>query len=424
MSVYRRFLDPIKSRWHLKKLKQSQISITPLSIYLRLDDVYSYLAIQFLDEIEQILVSDIKPLNIIISQNAVTPPNAMSQQDWQDYCLQDAKILADQHGFSFNNTPKVPTQEALDKAYFILQRTPLEGKEFLYLLEDIFHMLWQQQEGKLDVLYQLHQTLIATDSSAFQKSTQPILTAYFTFAHREYHAIDGLLRLTRRLRQAKLLTVPPIFLINHIEWGEHLIQGVEEIADIQALQPELDLYIAFEDPMSWLILAYIKGQLLDYYNIKLKIYPLEFQGKDAFDWDVAYRLSYRTKVDFSPFCRPTETATLQMAKLFYSVPEEQQVSALYYMLQAVWTQAKDFSYPKHWKQMQEMLNIQQLQPQNIYQRLQQNTQQCQALKQPNLPVLKLRIAGDEYVFNSLYRIWLIESIFSTVLEKQYKNQRD
>jgi hypothetical protein len=29
----------------------------------------------------------------------------------------------------------------------------------------------------------------------------------------------------------------------------------------QALHPELDLFIALEDPMSWLLLAYIKEEL-------------------------------------------------------------------------------------------------------------------------------------------------------------------
>ncbi|EOE0131470.1 TPA: hypothetical protein ACSIYJ_004118, partial [Acinetobacter baumannii] len=31
-----------------------------------------------------------------------------------------------------------------------------------------------------------------------------------------------------------------------------------------------------------------------------------------------------------------------------------------------------------------------------------------------------RIDGQSYVFNSLYRVWMIESIFSNVLEEKYK----
>ena len=44
--------------------------------------------------------------------------------------------------------------------------------------------------------------------------------------------------------------------------------------------------------------------------------------------------------------------------------------------------------------------------------------------QPDFPVLELRIKGQSYVFNSLYRVWMIESIFSNVLEDQYKSEND
>ncbi|MEK5760493.1 hypothetical protein V3527_17935, partial [Acinetobacter variabilis] len=93
-----------------------------------------------------------------------------------------------------------------------------------------------------------------------------ILSSYFEFGGRKYHAVDDLLRLTRRLKQQKLLTGNPIFLINHIEWREHLLSDAEELSDIQSMHPELDLYIALEDPISWLLLAYIKEELADYYN--------------------------------------------------------------------------------------------------------------------------------------------------------------
>lgn len=421
MSLIRRYFDPIRSRWYAQKLEQpSTIEITPLSIYLRLDDVYSYLVVQILDDIDDILQDQIKPLHIYISKKSALPPSNMSQIDWQNYCLNDAKILAAQHNFSYADIPELPTQDAIEKAHYILEKTLFVGREFLYLLEDIFHILWQQQYGKLETLYLLaknEQTL--SKNYTFDYTDKAILTAYFEFSDREYHAVDGLLRLTRRLQQLKLLTAPPIFLINHIEWREHSIHGVAEIADIQALQPELDLYIALEDPMSWLILAYIKEQLLEYYNIQLKLYPIEYQEKDQFDWRVAYRLSQRTSVPFSPFCRPDAIATQQMAKLFYAVDEDKQISTLYAILYAVWVKGKDLSYHQHVKQLQEQLNID-LVPHDIYQKLHENTMQCMAKHQPNLPVLELRIDGKTYVFNSLYRIWLIESIFSHVLEHRYK----
>ena len=44
--------------------------------------------------------------------------------------------------------------------------------------------------------------------------------------------------------------------------------------------------------------------------------------------------------------------------------------------------------------------------------------------QPDFPVLELRIDGQSYTFNSLYRVWMIESIFSNVLEEKYKIENE
>jgi hypothetical protein len=41
-----------------------------LSIHLRLDDVYSYLAVQQLPQIEEILADELKPLKVVISSQA------------------------------------------------------------------------------------------------------------------------------------------------------------------------------------------------------------------------------------------------------------------------------------------------------------------------------------------------------------------
>jgi hypothetical protein len=186
------------------------------------------------------------------------------------------------------------------------------------------------------------------------------------------------------------------------------------------LHPELDLYIALEDPMSWLLLAYIQEELANYYNIQLKVYPLSYHGRDWFDWGLATRVSKRTQVAFTPFCRPTREATYEMARLFYSVPEEQQVDCIHEILEAVWTQGKDLSFKAHFQRMQRRLDIAQLTEQDIDAQLKQNDEGCQQKHQPDFPVLELRIDGHSYVFNSLYRVWMIESILSNVLEERYK----
>jgi len=425
MSLLRRWFDPIRSRWFYQKpSRQAELPTEQgLSIYLRLDDVYSYLAVQQLDQLNEILSDELKPLKVIISRQGAEPPNGMTAEDWLQYCLNDAKILAKQHRFGFDDTPEIPTAEALQQAEIILRNTPLREQNFLHLLEDVFHMLWQQQYGKLRTLHTMaskHQTPQNYPERIFKDV--PVIASYFEFGERKYQAVDDLLRLTRRLKQQKLLTGNPIFLINHIEWREHLINDGESITEVQGLHPELDLYIALEDPMSWLLLAYIKEELANYYNIQLSVYPLSYHGRDWFDWSLATRVSKRTQVAFTPFCRPTKEATYEMAKLFYSVPIEQQVDCMHEILEAVWTRGKDLSFKAHFQKMQKRLDIEQLTEQDVEQCLKQNDVLCQEKHQPDFPVLEFRIDGQTYVFNSLYRVWMIESIISNVLEDKYKQQ--
>lgn len=426
MSLLRRWFDPIRSSWFYQKPVRQEVLSTEqgLSIYLRLDDVYSYLTVQQLTQLDDILADDLKPLKVIISNTSAEPPNGMTVEEWRNYCLEDAKILANQHRFSYDDEkPEQPSPEALKQAEIILRNTPLTGQNFLYLLEDVFHMLWQQQYGKLRTLFVMasqHQKPQNFPERIF--SHTPILESYFEFGGRKYHAVDDLLRLTRRLKQQKLLTGNPIFLINHIEWREHLMSDAEELAEIQSMHPELDLYIALEDPISWLLLAYIKEELANYYNIQLNLYPLSYHGRDAFDWSLATRLSKRSEVKFTPFCRPTAESTLNMAQLYYSVPEEQRVDVMYDILQAVWTKGRDLSFKPHLQQIQQDLAIENLTEIDVEALLKVNDQQCAEKHQPDFPVLELRIEGKRYVFNSLYRVWMIESIFSNVLEHKYKTE--
>ena len=423
MSFLRRWFDPIRSRlFYQKPSRQEELSTEQgLIIHLRLDDVYSYLIAQQLPKLNAILTEDIKPLKISISSIADVPPNNMTPQEWQTYCLNDAKILAKQHRLGYDDTPELPSAEALKQATTILKHTPLRDDDFLYLLEDVFHMLWQQQYGKLKTLYAMAQSHQKIQEFAERQFVQtPLASSYFEFGDRKYHAVDDLLRLTRRLKQQKLLTDNPIFLPNHIEWREHAMNDAEDRADIQALHPELDLYIALEDPISWLLLAYIQEELVGYYNIDLNVYPLSYHGRDDFDWALATRLSKRTQVAFTPFCRPNELAVQNIATFFYSAPKEQRVQTMYDILKAVWSQGKDLSYLPHVQQLQQQLNIVPEDNLLITDMLEHNDAQCVAKHQPNFPVLELRIDGKTYTFNSLYRVWMIESIFNNVLDQKYK----
>lgn len=132
MSLLRRWFDPLRSRWFYQKPSRQAVLSTEqgLSIHLRLDDVYSYLAAQQLPELEEILSDELKPLKVIISSQTAEPPNHMTALEWQHYCLNDAKILSKQHRFSFHETPEQPPLEAIQQAEIVLRHTPLRGQDF------------------------------------------------------------------------------------------------------------------------------------------------------------------------------------------------------------------------------------------------------------------------------------------------------
>ena len=87
MSLLRRWFDPLRSSWFYQKpTRQVELSTEQgLTIHLRLDDVYSYLAVQLLPQLEEILSPELKPLKVVISSQRGEIPNQMSFEEWQNY---------------------------------------------------------------------------------------------------------------------------------------------------------------------------------------------------------------------------------------------------------------------------------------------------------------------------------------------------
>ncbi len=429
MSFTRRWFDPIRSRWFFgRPFRQRRLSSREgITVYLRFDDAYSYLLVQLLPQLVELLKPQLKPLNIVLCIQASSSPNGLSVQAWQDYMLNDASALAIQHRFVFDKKNiQIPNHTRIQQAIDILKASPLRGTDYLRLLQDIFHMLWQNQQGKLSTLHYMatrRQHMPANlnnhGSVAIRFVDEPIQSAFLLFGSRHYRAIDDFLSLTRRLKQQKLLNNEPIFLINQVEWGEHLVNDPESLSEIQALHATLDIYVALEDPISWLILAYIKRELVDYYNLCLQVHPLPHQGRDEFDWGRIARLAYRTEVDIAPFCRPTQTGVLHLASILYGIDVEARSDALLDMLQGIWCKGLDADFVPHLQQLKpdpnKCLTLDLTQAQAW---LQANQAACQRYQQPDLPVMVLQIGQQQHVFNSLYRVWRIESLLAEVLSAQ------
>ncbi len=425
MSLTRRWLDPLRSRWLLQRPTRSRrpsarANRATLTVFLRLDDAYSYLLVQILTQLDSLLIPRLRPLKIIISTQSAEPPHNLTAEQWLRYTHHDAAVLAQQHRFVFQEDYIEPNKALMLQAQEILSLTPLQGAEFLRLLQNVFHMIWQNQSGKLALLHQMAiQRKPATPVSdtlipKVEFTEEPLSEAYIAFAGRHYLAIDDFLRLTRRLQHQKLLTSEPVFLINHVEWGEHLVSDPELLADIQAMRPVLKFYGALEDPFTYLVLRYLQQEMVGYYNVKVKFFPLPYQGRDAFDWRLAMRLSKRVGVPFSPFCRPDAAGVMAMTKTLVNLKHEARLNRALEMLEGVWSQGLDMDFLPHFSKVLPDVAISDSVAAMAW--LERNQNGATALGVPDLPAFELKVGGRRHVFCSLYRVWQVETLLSAALE--------
>ena len=416
-SWLRRWTDPLRSRWlQRQRPRRTRPDQAPrLEVHLRLDDPYSYLLVQMLPQLDELLDPALQPLPVIIH---TTPPahwpGGLSARQWQQYALTDTVTLAQQHRF-IPPPDAAPDPALVSMAGELLQRATLPEEDLLHLLENVFHMVWQNQRTKLETVHQLALSRPAHDASRVSWSAVPLVWATLDYRDRTYRGIDDFLRLTRRLKRERLLTSEPVFLIDHVEWGEHLVSDPMLLADIQAMQPVLTFYGALEDPFTYLLLAYLEQHMAGYYNLTLYFRPLPYQQRDQFDWKLAMRVAARTEVPFAPFCRPDALAAEQMAAALAQLPPEQQVSSLLGWLRAVWHEGQDAGFAPHWQRMTAALPPALMQaagtPQALdtaRQQMQQNQQQIDALGLPEQPVMELAVGDAVYRFVGLYRVWQVE----------------
>jgi hypothetical protein len=153
---------------------------------------------------------------------------------------------------------------------------------------------------------------------------------------------------------------------------------------------------------------------------------LPYQGRDLFDWGLINRLSKRAEVPMAPFCRPTQRATDMMAWALYETEEEQRSELLLDLLQQCWCEGLDPEYPPHWKRMlahHPQLAAKFYDGELAKRWLQENQQRCDAQQQPDMPVFVLRFDEQIHVFNSLYRVWQIESLLGGALATE-EEERD
>lgn len=411
----RRWSDPIRSRWlHRRASRLKTIPIntpTHLEIQVRLDDPYSYLFVQMLGPFAELLDARFQPLPITIcEQLPLQWPGELNQESWDQYAWRDTTGLARQHRF-IPPAQVTVNSTLMHTARQTLQAAAERGELTLQLLEDIFHMLWQSQHNKLNTVCQLMQArpydVEAQNEVKLAWSSKALTWATISYLGREYRAIDDFLRLTRRLRREKWLSGEPIFLLNHVEWGEHLVADPQTLHDIQALRPKLTFFGALEDPFTYLLLGYLQRHMVGHYNLELDFQPLPYQGREYFNWTLAWRVAQRAGVAFAPFCRPDPTAVTLLAQAIHAVPEATRIEEALTWLEAIWSQGVDI---RREGQRQKLgWPVAACSEAEIEDWLMHNQQQAKAFGLPEQPIMRLQYDDVNETFGGIYRIWQIEA---------------
>ncbi len=423
MGWERRWLDPLRSRWQARAGARHSPLKGPLALHLRLDDPYSHLAVQALPRLVRLLGPSCLPLHIVLCDRLPTVlPAGLTAEQWHSHSLADAAMLARQHHFDFAPDPHLPAPVLQQVAAEVLQCTPLRGEAFLRLLHNVFHMLWHGQTGKLHTVLNICRRAPAKaatqdDTVVFVTRAEGLLQASYVLDGRFYRAVDDFLRLTRRLHHQGGLLEAPVFLINHVDWGEHLVSDPVVLAQIQAHQPRLEFWGALEDPLTWLLLRYIQQEMTGHYNVQVTFLPLPYQGRDGFDGSLMQRLSRRTGVGFGPYVRPDARSSFLMARYLCALPPEQHTERALGLLAQVWTRAQAVRDVRDLQRALALSEPPVLAPEaDTRDWLARHQQQANALHLPEQPLMRLGVGARRWAFAGLYRVWRLETLLAQVID--------
>lgn len=388
MTLVRRWFDPISSQLFLKFYQKSMgyrcetypfdghvFDVSkPLVLLLSLDDPYSYLISQLLEDIYDNLM-DLKTFQIVIinpnllsnNQSKKSSQNKLNKK-WLKHALLDASLIAKQHRLSFPKIPnidsntfktRIPTTESCNKAHQLLKDSFDANEKNLHFLAQIYQILWHKQDVKLNTLLALPNKAIefkSTEDFSLKQALkqplkQPFMAGFYYQSHR-FDGFDGCRHLVNQLKVDKKMTMQAPLFIDHIHWQDDLlINDPVELGEVQALKPELELFVLLEDPKTWLILDYLMRGFVDHYKIKLKLRIMSYQGKDDFIWREIKQQANHMNVTFAPFCRPDQDNAHILAQFAYAYKKRQRNEVLHALLKATWCHALDASNTHHVKKV-------------------------------------------------------------------------
>ena len=246
-----------------------------VSVWLRADDPYAYVLLQALPRFEADFGLSISLRIIGTSQPDTTPePERLAH-----FARQDAQRLARWHGL---DAPSHEPPLAADVALAERRLVHLELNSSSSTMDSaraILRALWRGErlsaphEAITDGMATTPEAVAAhlARNSAAQRQLGHYASAMLHYAGEWYWGLDRLDHLSRRLTALKLGTASAQW-STHLD-GHFLVNAPERLADLRALDTELDVYVSYRSPYSYLALKRVRA-LAEHYGVVLRLKPV------------------------------------------------------------------------------------------------------------------------------------------------------
>lgn len=329
-----------RTRQSLRKLQEAKrkLGAQPhvVSVWLRVDDPYSYLLVQVLPRFLAHFDVTVR-IHLISSHDPATTP---APGQLAAYARQDAARLARRQALDFPESCTAPDATDCDQATRLLmahvQQPPAT---FLPMAKQVLGALWRGYHKKLATLVSRFPLMPGPQALRQLEDNQQALRqlghyqpAMLHYGGEWYWGIDRLPYLAARLQQLGTARVAHDFALNDtplpFESGhagtDYLVSDPGDLATLRALHLPLEFYFSFRSPYSYLALTRVTD-LAEHYGLDLRfrpVLPMVMRGlpvprdKRMYILLDAAREAERLGIPFGHVCDPVGTGVERCLALF------------------------------------------------------------------------------------------------------------
>ncbi|MBQ0715371.1 MAG: DsbA family protein [Paraperlucidibaca sp.] len=334
-----------------------------VSVWLRVDDPYAYLLLQALPTLEADFGLRIS-LRMLGSGSPDTTPEPERLTQFSGH---DATRLARWHGLDAPTSWQANAKDlALAERLLIALELSDQEASVMEQARDVLRALWRKDHPALqqyqdELAINMSSAKFDADSIAShlkrnadkQRQLGHYASAMLHYAGEWYWGIDRLDYLSRRLTSLNLGTASAQW-STHID-GHFLVSDAERLADLRALDAELDVYFSYRSPYSYLALSRIR-LLAEHYGIVLRlkpVLPMVMRGlpvptiKRLYILLDSKREADLLDLDFGRICDPVGAGVEHCLAVTHAVLTQSEKLALDFAesaCAAIWHEGRDLSH--------------------------------------------------------------------------------